>query len=174
VKSNPPSILAINPGTRYLGLALFQGNQLKDWRVKILKGRWSQKKLNKALGIITAFAERYQPGLLVVKRLHPSRTSRGLESLIIHLRRLCLRKRISVSQYSIKQLEDSFCGDQPKNKRNLAQAVAANYPELYGELNAEYPQPKPGEKEKKKNPYHIRMFEAVALGAMCVNEFDNH
>jgi hypothetical protein len=174
VETKIKTVLAINPGTRYLGLAAFQGNQLKDWRVKILKGRWSKKKLNKAVDIVTDCIERYRPDLLALKRFHPVRTSRGLESLITQLRRICLRKRIPLTQHSIKQLEEFFCREERKNKRNLAQSVAAHYPELYCELNAEYPKPKPGKKEKKKNPYHIRMFEAVALGAICVNEFDKN
>ena len=62
-------------------------------------------------------------------------------------------------------LEAFLCNGAPKNKRNLAEAVAANYPELYLELNTE---------RTRKNQYHMRMFEAVALGAICVSELDNH
>ena len=154
-------------------MAVFQGNQLKDWRVKILKGRWSKEKLKKALTIISTWIERYRPDLLAIKRLHPARSSRGLTSLQTQIQRVCLRKRLHLTQYSIKQLEEFFCSETRKNKRNLAEEVAANYPELYPELNTEYPKPKPGKKEKRKNPYHIRMFEAVALGAAGVNEIDN-
>lgn len=171
--SNPRSILAVNPGTRYLGLAVFYGNQLKDWRIKILKGRWSRAKQQKALGIIGDFIERYRPDVLAIKRLHPSRTSRGLEAFTLQLRRTCLKKGLTLTQYSIKQLEEYFCRDNQKNKRNLAGAVAANYPELYTEFNSEYGEMMPDGK-KQKNPYHIKMFEAVALGAMCANELDNH
>jgi hypothetical protein len=145
-------------------MAVFQGNQLKDWRVKILKGRWSKEKLKKALTIISTWIERYQPDLLVIKRLHPSRSSRGLTSLQTQIQRVCLRKKINLTQYSIKHLETLFCPEARKNKRSLAEAVAADYPELYFELNIE---------KLRKNSYHMRMFEAVALGAAGVNEIDN-
>jgi len=145
-------------------MALFQGNQLKDWRVKILKGRWSKEKLKKALAIISTWIERYRPDLLAIKRLHPSRSSRGLTSLQSQIQRICLRKRLNLTQYTIKQLETLFCPEKRKNKRSLAEAVAADYPELYFELNIE---------KLRKNSYHIRMFEAVALGAAGVNEIDN-
>jgi hypothetical protein len=69
-------------------------------------------------------------------------------------------------------VEAFLCGEKRKNKRSLAEAVAADYPELYLELQIEYP--KPQSEKKQKSPYHIRMFEAVALGAMCVNEFSNN
>lgn len=164
MRNNPQAVLAINPGTRYLGMAVFQGNQLKDWRVKILKGRWSKDKLKKALTIISTWIERYQPDLLVIKRLHPSRSSRGLTSLQTQIQRVCLRKRLNLTQYSIKYLETLFCPEERKNKSSLAEAMAADYPELYFELNIE---------KLRKNSYHMRMFEAVALGAAGVNEIDN-
>ena len=162
--NNPKTVLAINPGTRYLGMALFRGNQLKDWRVKILKGRWSKEKLQKALTIILTWIERYRPDLLAIKRLHPARSSRGLTSLQTQIQRICLRKKLALTQYSIKYLENIFCPEDRKNKRSLAEGVAADYPALYFELNIE---------KLRKNSYHIRMFEAVALGAAGVNEIDN-
>ena len=32
-------ILAINPGTRYTGVAVFVGTDLRDWAVKVIKGK---------------------------------------------------------------------------------------------------------------------------------------
>lgn len=145
-------------------MAVFRGNQLKDWRIKILKGRWSREKLKKALTIISTWIERYQPDLLVIKRLHPSRSSRGLNSLQTQIQRVCLRKNVTLTQHSIKYLETVFCQEERRNKRSLAEAVAADYPELYFELNIE---------KLRKNSYHMRMFEAVALGAVGTNEIDN-
>ncbi len=139
-----------------------------------MKGRWSKKKLGKALDVIADAIGRYRPDVLAIKRLHPSRTSRGLESFVLQLRRSCLRNRVEIVQYTIKQLEEYFCREGQKNKKSLAESVAAMYPELYSELNIEYPEPKPGEDEKHKTPYHIKMFEAVALGAICADKFDNH
>jgi Holliday junction resolvasome RuvABC endonuclease subunit len=164
MRNSSQTILAINPGTRYLGMAVFRGNQLKDWRIKILKGRWSREKLKKALTIISTWIERYQPDLLVIKRLHPSRSSRGLNSLQTQIQRVCLRKNVTLTQHSIKYLETVFCQEERRNKRSLAEAVAADYPELYFELNIE---------KLRKNSYHMRMFEAVALGAVGTNEIDN-
>lgn len=173
MKCNPHSTLAINPGTRYLGLAVFHGNQLIDWRVKVLKGRWSKLKLEKVVSIVDAVIDRYRPEALAIKKLHPARSSGNLDTLVGRVEKLALRNGIRLRQYSIEQIEAFLCGNKRRNKRNLAEAVAANYPDLYGELNAEYPELLDPEK-KRKNPYHIRMFEAVALGAMCVNEFGNH
>jgi len=175
MKCNPHSILAVNPGTRYLGMAVFHGNQLIDWRVKVLRGRWSELKLEKAISIVDAIIDRYRPEHLAIKKLHPARSSESLNDMIDRLEKLALRNGIRLHRYSIKQIEAFLCGEKRKNKRNLAEAVAAIYPELYLELQIEYPKPKDEKKkEKLKSPYHIRMFEAVALGVVCTNEFFNN
>jgi len=159
---NPPTILAINPGTRYLGLAVFDGNELLEWRIKVIKGRWSTKKSKKALAIFDAAIDRYRPRHLAVKELNPARSSSGLNSLATQIKKLALADSMTVHQYPLKVLEASFC-EEKRNKRTLAEAIAANYPELYCELQIE---------KSRKNPYHMHMFEAVALGAMCANELD--
>ncbi len=158
-------VLAVNPGTRYLGLAVFYGNYLKDWRTKALKGPWSKEKLKNTLSIVSAWIDRYEPEILVVKKLHPSRSSQNLDTLAIEIDQLGYQGGLAVKRYSIKELEAFLCDDAPKNKRNLAEAVAARYPELYMELMTE---------RARKNPYHIRMFEAVAMGAMCKSELGNN
>jgi len=164
MRNNSQTVLAVNPGTRCLGIAVFRGDQLQDWRVKILKGKWSKEKLKKALTIISTWIERYRPDLLAIKGLHASRSSRGLNSLHNQIQKLCLRKKLNLTQYTIKQLETVFCHEERKNKRNLAEAVTAQYPELSVELTTE---------KRLRNPYHMRMFEAVALGAAGVHEINN-
>ncbi len=166
--------LAVNPGTRYLAIAVFYGHQLLDWRIKVLKGRWSEEKLDKALSILDAAIDRYRPDSLAIKKLHPSRSSENLNAMALKIRQLALRHGLTVREYSINRLEEFICDQKRKNKRNLAEAVAANYPELYSELHTEYPELTTEKKKKNPNPYHIRMFEAVALGAMCADEFDNN
>lgn len=161
----PKMVLALNPGTRYLGMAVFYNNQLKDWRTRVLKGPWSKEKLQNTLSIVSAWIEQYEPEILAIKKLHPARSSQSLDALAGKVEQLGLRDGLTVRHYSIKELESFLCNGAPKNKRNLAEAVAANYPELYLELITE---------RSRKNPYHMRMFEAVALGAMCLSELDNH
>lgn len=158
---NPQTVLAINPGTRYLGMAVFSSYQLKDWRIKVLRGLWVKEKLPKALQIVAEWIEKYQPETLVLKELHPSRSSRHLETLTAKIQQLGHRQEMTVRQYTVKQLEAYLCGEERRNKHNLAQAIVAQYPELYPELICE---------RTLKNHYHMRMLEAVALGIMGIDD----
>ena len=78
-------IVCINLGTRYLGLAAFQGGDLRDWRVRSFNGRWSSDKEKKIIGFLKEYLDRWQPDIVVSKQFHPSRTSEELERLAARL-----------------------------------------------------------------------------------------
>jgi len=154
----PLRIIGINPGSRYLGIAVFQDRSLFDWRIKLLKGKCSKKKIDKAIEVISEYIELHDLNIIALKKLHPSRSSKNLGLLVSKIKALAARKKIKVYQYSIKELEGFFLNEEKHNKKSLAEKIVSDYPFLVNEL----------EKEKAhKNPYHVRMFEAVALGAAC-------
>ena len=159
----PLKIIGINPGTRYLGIAAFEGPELMDWRIKALGGRWSKEKMKRVIKIILDFIERYEPGVLAIKRLHPSRRSRNLAQLTAKIKEFSRRKGLRVFQYSIKDMEEFFIEEDKLNKKNLAEAIASEYPVLFHEFKRE---------KANKNDYYFRMFEAVALASLCFHQLD--
>lgn len=161
----PLTILGINPGSKYLGIAIFQGHELRDWRIKTFKGKWSKEKMKKVIGIIYDFICQYNPSVLALKEFTPSRSSHGLNRLIMKIKDLAKKERMKIYEYSIKDLEAFFSPEGRINKRQLAEVVASKYLVLFNELNKE---------KAHRNPYHIRMFEAVALASVCFHQLDNH
>lgn len=161
----PLKIIGINPGTRYLGIAVFQGPELMDWRIKILNGKGSKEKMKRAIGIISDFIERYEPNHMAIKKLHPSRRSENLAQLAARIKEFSIRKGLKVYQYSIKDVEKFFIDEDKLNKKNLAKAIVSENSALFHELKKE---------KSHKNPYYIRMFEAVALASTCFHQLDNH
>jgi len=158
-------ILAINPGTRYLGIAVFEGPELLDWQVKVINGKWSKGKQQKILVIVRTFIERYQPDILAIKKLHHSRSSGNLNQLVSRIKQHSKRKGLKVYQYAIKDLEAFFFGEAKADKNKLAEILTSKYPFLVHDFKKE---------QKNKNFYHIRVFEAVALGAVCSHQLENH
>ena len=159
----PLKIIGINPGTRYLGIAVFQGPELVDWRIKVLKGKWSKEKMKRAIKIISDFIERYDPYILAIKKLHASRSSLNLKHLVTRIKALATRNKVKFYQYSIKELEHFFLEDEKHNKKTLAEKIASEYPVLCHELKKE---------KTHKNAYYFRMFEAVALASVCFHQLD--
>ena len=164
MREKPKTILGINPGAKYLGIAVFQGNELKDWRIKAFKGKWSKEKMDKVLEIISDYVIVFEVDVIALKKLHLSRSSEGLNQLVASIEEYGFTNGLDIKLYTIKDLEKSFSPKKRINKKQLAEIVTLEYPFLFHEF----------EKEKNhKNPYYIRMFEAVALGALCSRELTN-
>jgi len=150
-------VLGINPGTRYLGYAVLYGQELVDWGIKVLKGKWSEGKIKKAIRILSDLIERYEPNVLVIKKLHPARRTENLLRLTNTIKRFVQRKNLKVYQYSIKEIEKSLIKNGKLNKRNIFEIMVECYPSLQIGQRRE---------EICKNPYFYRTLEAVA-GAVC-------
>jgi Holliday junction resolvasome RuvABC endonuclease subunit len=159
----PLKIIGINPGSKYLAIAIFQGSDLRYWSIKVLKGKWSKEKLERAKKIVSDLIERYDLNVLAIKKLHPSRSSKNLNQLVVKIKELSKGNGLRVYEYSVKELEKFISPEERINKRRMAELVASEYPFLFPML----------EKEKRnKNPYAIRMFEAIALGIRCFHRLD--
>jgi Holliday junction resolvasome RuvABC endonuclease subunit len=150
-----PRILAINPGSRYIGWAAFRGPELLDWGVRINSAKTPRGRIRVAGHIIKEALERFQSDTLVVKRLHASRSSIALDRLADAIRELARRRKLTVHEYSITELEHALCPNVKGNKRQLAAEVTAKYPILNSDWQKEV---------ANRHPYYVRMFEAVALG----------
>ena len=162
---NPLKIIGINPGTRYLGIAIFQDSELRDWGVKNFRGKWSKEKKEKIINTILSLIKQYEPSILALKKLHPSRSSQNLRYMVAKIKEFSKRKGLKVYQYSIKDLENFFLPEEKTNKKKLTKILTSEYPDLFHDLNRE---------KNNKNPYYIRMFEAVALASICFHRLDKN
>jgi hypothetical protein len=159
-----PQVIAINPGWRYLAIAIFDEYELSEWRLKNLAGKGAKRKLEKVMSILAGFIERYSLNTLVIKKLHPARSSANLKNMTARIEAYCRKKGMAVSSYPIKELERRILDDSRINKKELIKVMTAEYPELTQELNRE---------ARNRHPYFIRLFEAVALGHICLREIEN-
>ena len=159
------TIIGINPGTRYLGISVFHGSELRDWRVKVVQGKQSKEKVMRAMKIVSGLIKEYKPDALAIKKIHSSKSSINLNKLVAKIKETSKRSKLKVYEYSIKELETFFLPEEKTNKNEMTEMIASKYPVLCNEFNME---------RKRKNPYHIRMFEAVALGSVCFYQLDSN
>jgi len=150
------NVLAINPGSRYLGIAVFVGTELRDWAVKLARR-------DKIQAIMSEYIDVYRVHVIALKKLHPARTSQTLRNIVSSTERLAMRRRLILREYSIGEVKEALLSQKGKNKRLLMEEVVARYPFLLNEFQKE---------EKNKNPYLIRMFETVGIGRVCLNQLD--
>jgi Holliday junction resolvasome RuvABC endonuclease subunit len=156
-------IIGLNPGTRYMGIAVFYGSELRDWQVRNMDGRWSSDKMARVIMLLSSLIDCHKPDVLAIKRLHPSRSSPNLNKLVGRINELSKRKGLMVCQYTIDELKRHLQSENRMAKRDIAEIVVKEYPILSHELRKEH---------ANMNPYYIRMFEAVAIGSVCFHQLD--
>ena len=113
--------MGINPGAKYLGISIFQNSDLKDWRVKAFKGKWSKEKMDKVLEIISDFVFVYDVDAIALKKLHLSRSSKELIKFTAMIEEFAYKRSLELHLYSIKDLEKYFSPIKRINKKQLAE-----------------------------------------------------
>lgn len=155
------TVLAINPGMRYLGIAVFCGPVLNDWSVKVVCGKRSPEKLDKIILLIERLISDHCPNVIVLKKFHPSRSSNCLNVLSERIENLASDRNISLTHYSIEEIEEFYSPGSRINKTDLTELLCQQHPVLRAEFQKE---------KRNTNPYYVRMFEAVALGNICIHQ----
>lgn len=154
------NILAINPGTKYFGLGVFQGAELVYWGIKVFKGKWSAKKMRNIGKVLEYLIARHHITVLTLKALHPSRTSRNLNRLVVLIENLAAENKLKIYSYSLHDLKKSLGLGTKTDKSDIGHSVVERYRFLGRQLEME---------KKHKHPYYTRMFEAIAAGIATHN-----
>jgi len=156
-------IVCVNLGTRYLGLASFQGSDLRDWRVRSFNGKWGREKERKIVGFLQEYLDCWKPQVVVSKKIDQRRSSAELDHVADRLEALLKERGVRCRSYDIGSLVRGLAGRGRKSKKILGEAMARRYPALQRELDKE---------RTSLNPYYQRMFEAVALGSICLGRLE--
>ncbi len=157
-------ILSIVPGSRYLGVAIFDGTELYDWGVRVVRGKEIGEKRRFVRKMIIEQRIRYGVNVLALKKFHPARSSHSLRHIVSEVTNCAASHGLAIHEFSIDDIKTNLLNTERVNKRDLMGEVAARYSFLFCDVQRE---------EENKNPYRIRMFEAVGMGIVCFNRIDS-
>jgi len=119
-------VVGLNPGTRYMDIAVFYGSELRDWQIRNIEGRWSNDKMAKVIMILSSLIDCHKQDVLAIKKLHPSRSSPNLNRLVGRINELSKRKGLRVCQYTIDELKRHFQPETRITRRDLADRSLRN------------------------------------------------
>jgi hypothetical protein len=156
------NILSIVLETKYIGVAIFHDSDLRDWYVKSIKGNTFSSKRSYLTRYLYNLIERRNPDILVIKKLHPAHSSSTLRKLNTSLQLIGRKKHLAILEYPITYVEHSLLSGKA-NKKLLTEEVSKIYPII----NHDYERDK-----KNKSRYLTRMFEAIAMGIVCIQSLD--
>lgn len=151
-------ILAIDPGTRYWGIAVFKGEHLSESMVKVLTANHSPaNRLKEAREIFTSLIEDFEPDVLVMEKpfFFWSKQAHFLDTLIDELKSLARKEKMAFYEYSPRTIRKVVCGNGNTTKREMAKFLTSLYPGLIIHFKQD---------KKYKELYWGHMFDAIGVG----------
>ncbi len=161
-KTKTTRILAIDPGTREMGIAVLRGGDLLYHGVETLPKLPSpEDRLRQGRAVVARMIRDFRPTMLVVEKtfVAKNRNTALLNVLADEICGLGRREGIAVVSIAPNTVKKAIAGNGWASKADVARVIAARYPELRAYLP-------PGRKWKQRR--HYNMFDAVALGIACL------
>ena len=154
-------ILAIDPGTREMGIALLENRDLIHHGVKLLTKRSSpHENLQEGRRIVLRLIKDLRPQVLAVEKAFfaNNRNAALLNVLVDEIAALGRRRGLRVVNLAPSTVKRAVAGNGRASKEEVARAVAIRFPELRVYLSQD---------RKWKMKHHENMFDAVALAIVC-------
>lgn len=161
MKSASQIILAIAPGSRRLGIAIFSDCELIYFAVKTVSRNHSaalqKEEITELLAELFAC---FKPHFVALKAVNQyQQTSIVLKEIIKLLKRQTKARRVPISEISLEQIR-SFAGNTEKQTQmKTFQTLTTLYPELRQFA---------GRPNRWQNEYYRNLFSAVSVGAICL------
>lgn len=161
---NNSQILAIDPGTREMGIAFLDGGKLIYHAVKIIRkdGKSPHEKLREGRKVVLRLIRDFKPQVLVVEKAFfaQNRNAAILNVFVDEIRAIGRRKGLKVLGYAPSTVRKFICGNGRASKKEVSTVIVSKYPELKVYLTQD---------RAWKERYHQNMFDAVALGLMALS-----
>ena len=161
MSKNKSKILAIDPGTREMGIAFLDKGKLIYYGVKTFGEFLSpHEKLRTGRKIILRLIQDFKPKILVIEKTFYARNRNTslLNVFADEIVSVAKRKRLKVISYAPCTVRKYICGYGRASKLDVARVIVSKYPELKVYLTQD---------RAWKEKYHRNMFDAVALGMMA-------
>jgi len=156
-RGKPQRVLALDPWTRAIGLAVLEGDELLNCGV-----RWlgplplPERLLVKGRSFVEGLIEFYRPSVLILSKTdyRGSRRSRYVQAFCRAIKKLASAQGLRFKEYEPQQVKAHLGGKL--NKHGLCLAVAEHFPELA----AKVPSPR---KPWQSQDVRVSAFQAVGL-----------
>lgn len=155
------TILGISAATRSVGLVVVKKGEVLDWQIKSFKQIWSKEKLEMILRSIDKVIHQHNISIVAIKSPCEVQFSENLLLLVQTFESLIKQKGIKVYRYNHHQLKHASPAGTMRNKHSLMKHIAEQYPYMQSLHEKEL---------KNRNPYHLKVFEALLVVHHCINQ----
>ena len=157
MRRNPSRILAIDPGTEYLGYADFEGKDLVDFGVRTIHQGGLAIILDHVEHIVDRMLSEKRPDLVAIEKSQFSQSTGNyrLMHVIGRMETVAKRHRVPMNEYHARTIRRVVTGNGNATKRETANMVVSRYPETRMYLK---------NRTGTQDIYFGNLFDAVACG----------
>jgi Holliday junction resolvasome RuvABC endonuclease subunit len=159
------TILGIDPGTRYIGIAVIRGPELLAYGVHTLRnGTRPHDVIGQARRVLLEVIARHQPDVVAIEEPLAIATERAavLSVIVQELRRRAEELSLQVIELSPRAIRQAVVGNPHATKLEVAEGLVAG---PFAELRRLVPR-RPARSAlglRSKDKYWLHMFDALAL-----------
>ena len=171
MNTTPPTILGLDPGTRFLGAAVVRGHELLAYGVHELRnGERPYDVIGQARRVVFGYIERHGPQFVAIEAPYLIATKRGavLTVLARELHERAKELGLEVAELSPEKVRQAVTGNPRATKYEVAQKLAIDFPELRRLV------PKKPKTQAlwltSRERYWLHMFDAFALSVAVGSE----
>ncbi len=167
------TILGIDPGTKYLGIAAIRGSRLLSGGVHTLRnGHRPHDVIGQARSVVLKYVAKYEPTVVAVERplLFPSKRAALVSVITEELRGRSMDLGLRVVEISARDARRIVVGDSHAKKLDLARVIVRDhFPQLADRLPRRPRHAVLGFDDRDR--YWLHMFDAlaVALAAKAID-----
>ncbi|MBI2842109.1 MAG: crossover junction endodeoxyribonuclease RuvC [Armatimonadetes bacterium] len=162
-RRSKPRVLAIDPGTKEMGIAVLDGAALAYHGVKVFKkGKSPFERLRQARQAVVGLVRDFRPDVLALEKtfVGNNRSVCLLNVLGDEIRAVAREERAEFVSYAPSTIRKAVTGNGWSDKGAVAAAVVRRYPELRAYS---------AQDRKWRQRLHGHMFDAVALGMLVTS-----
>lgn len=150
-------IISIDPGTRHLGFAAFEGIELVDYGVRFLKQGSVEIILRHLEETIVRLIDEKKPDYLALEKNSYSQIKNNLRMALVvtQIKKIAKRHGVPVKEYDPRTIRKEICNDGNSSKKRVAQTLIIFFPDLRVYLKSD---------KDWVLRFHMNMFDAVAVG----------
>jgi Holliday junction resolvasome RuvABC endonuclease subunit len=157
---NLSTILAVDPGTRELGVAVLRGGELLFYGVKTVTNRKNPIIVLETIsGYIRNLLKKYHPTRLAIEKMFVTQKNSALLVVVAEqIKAVAKEAKLPIDEYAPTTIRKRLCQTGRATKRETAEVIAARFPEL----NRYYLRTAAWGRD-----YYSNLFDAVAVGVVC-------
>jgi Holliday junction resolvasome RuvABC endonuclease subunit len=163
MRKNNVRILAIDPGTKRMGFASFEGTELTDYGTRILRQGSERAILEHLEEIIVRLIKEKSPDCLVLERntFSQIRQNYRLTLAVSEMKHIAKKFGVPVYEFDPRTIRKEICNDGNANKLRVAQTLVGLFDELKVLLKSD---------RAWVRQHNLNTLDAVAVGLTYIRQ----